>query len=210
MIDYSLQEADFYDTKTKGFNVLGNWFHGSRNHLVGVFIQKYYKKDFIILDLGCGNVLWNENNLPVIGVDVNEKYLDYNLKKGKISKKILSDISKMDLPDNFADVIVITEVLEHLTNPEKQIKEIFRILKPNGIVISSVPYDTNLSLWKPLFALQCLYQGNIKGNEYYKQKCGHINNFSKRKIAKLFINQGLKILEQYNHSFFTIFTIAQK
>lgn len=210
MVDYKKTKSNLYDEVSSSFNFLRSWFHGSRNRKVAKYVDDYYSRDKIIVDLGCGNVLWNEKNIPATGVDVNEGSLDFSLSKKRLSNKIVASTYNTTLPDNFADIIIITEVLEHLDDLNRQMKEIYRILKPGGVVISSVPYDTNLSLWKPLFAIQCFYRGYILGEEYYKEKCGHINNFSKKTIAKLFAENNFKIEEQYNHYFFTIFTIVKK
>jgi ubiquinone/menaquinone biosynthesis C-methylase UbiE len=210
MIDYSQTQKDLYEDVASSKNILQSWFHDSRNKLTDFFVNKYYKTGEKIVDLGCGNVLWNSHGLPVVGVDVNEGFLDLSMSRGRLAEKIIAPVSKTTLPDNYADVVVITEVLEHLDNLGEQVAEIKRILKPGGIVVCSVPYDTVFSLWKPLFAIQCFYRGKILGDDYYKQKCGHVNNFSRKSIKKLFLENDYEVIEQHNHSFFTIFTIVRK
>lgn len=210
MIDYSQTKKDLYEEVTSSKNILQSWFHDSRNKLTDFFVNKYYQTGMEIVDLGCGNVLWNSKRLPVTGVDVNEGFLDLSMSRGRLTKKIIAPVDKTTLPNSSVDIVVITEVLEHLGNLKEQMDEIRRILKPGGIIISSVPYDTFFSLWKPLFAVQCFYKGRVQGDEYYKQQCGHINNFSRKSIKKLFFVDDFNIIEQYNHLFFTIFTIAQK
>jgi len=210
MVNYSETKEDFYEEQSESGNFLQSWFHTSRNEKTNSFVNKYYKEKGGVVDLGCGNVLWNNNHLTVTGVDVNEGFLDLALRKGRINKKIISSIETTPFPDSSVEIIVITEVIEHVKDLEIQMKEIWRILKPGGYVISSVPYDTNFSLWKPLFVAQCFYQGRIKGDEYYKKECGHINHFSKISIMKLFERNKFSVVEQYNHAYFTIFTIAQK
>ena len=44
------------------------------------------------------------------------------------------------IPDNYADVVYSEMVLEHISNPEAAISEIFRILKPGGIVIHTTVF----------------------------------------------------------------------
>ncbi len=210
MVDYSQMPPDFYEQQANSMNKFRAWFHDSRNQVINKYIRKYNASGKMIADLGCGNVLWNKEKLPVIGVDVNEKYLDYNLSQRKITKKVVSPLDNIALEDKSVDIIVISEVLEHLPELDKHLLEIHRILKPGGLVISSVPYDTILSFWKPLFKVQCLYRGYLLGEQYYKENCGHINHFSKKSIANLFAKNYFKVIEQYNHYYFTIFTIAQK
>ena len=51
----------------------------------------------------------------------------------------LSDVHAMPLRKEIADVALISEVLEHVTNPRKVIREVLRILKPEGIIIVTNP-----------------------------------------------------------------------
>lgn len=54
---------------------------------------------------------------------------------------ILGDINEgINLPDNFADLVLMTEVLEHLKDPELALKEVYRILKKGGKLILTTPH----------------------------------------------------------------------
>lgn len=208
--DYLQLEQDFFDTQTRSLNPIRAWFHTSRQALVAKCVKEHYKEGAVVVDLACGNCLWNTENLPVIGIDVNESMLKYAKEKGRLKDYFVGNINHSSLKPDSVDIIVITETLEHIKNYPDTIAEIKRILKRGGIVIATVPYDTNLSLWKPLFAVQCFIQGNILGKDLYKKKCGHINHFSPKTIRKAFESQGFKIEKQFHNRFFTIFTICSK
>lgn len=45
------------------------------------------------------------------------------------------------IPDSIFDVVVCTEVLEHVLNPFAAVKEMFRILKPRGTLLASSPFN---------------------------------------------------------------------
>ena len=51
----------------------------------------------------------------------------------------LCDISNIPVKDNTFDAAICTEVFEHLKHPNLALKEIFRILKPNGKVLITTP-----------------------------------------------------------------------
>ncbi len=55
----------------------------------------------------------------------------------------IADITKYNefLSSEYFDVIVCTEVLEHTLNPFKAIEEIYRLLKPSGVLLLSVPLN---------------------------------------------------------------------
>lgn len=101
----------------------------------------------IWLDLGCGHQLlpqWRfneearltQNAKLLIGLDY-----DFNsLKKHRtISNRIRGDIKHLPFADNSFNLITSNMVFEHLSEPEKQMTEIFRILKPGGILLFHTP-----------------------------------------------------------------------
>ena len=53
----------------------------------------------------------------------------------------------MPFKDNFFDVVVCAWVLEHLSDPNKAFKEIYRVLKPGGKVIFITPNALNYNVW---------------------------------------------------------------
>ena len=53
---------------------------------------------------------------------------------------IIAPADNIPLPDQYADVVLMTEVLEHLQNPEAALAETERLLKPGGIMIATMPF----------------------------------------------------------------------
>jgi ubiquinone/menaquinone biosynthesis C-methylase UbiE len=53
---------------------------------------------------------------------------------------IVADATEIPLQDASVDVVVCTEVLEHLATPALCVDEIWRVLKPGGIFIGSAPF----------------------------------------------------------------------
>lgn len=92
-----------------------------------------------LLDIGCGMKPYFTVFKPYI-----EKYygIEYSLKS--VYRDHKADIfgNAMDLPfsDCTVDTILCTEVLEHISNPEKAISEFARILRPNGTLITTAPF----------------------------------------------------------------------
>lgn len=52
---------------------------------------------------------------------------------------IVGDIQRTAIPDNTYDVIICTQVLEHVANPFLAAAELYRILKPGGRLLLTVP-----------------------------------------------------------------------
>lgn len=92
-----------------------------------------------LADMGCGNVpfylVYKDLVTEVTCVDWpntlhKNQYLDLEC-----------DLNKpLPLPDNQFDTIIISEVFEHIAEPEVLWSEITRILKPNGKMLVSVPF----------------------------------------------------------------------
>lgn len=67
--------------------------------------------------------------------------LDINPNAGATYTADLCNNNKKIIPQNYYDFVLCTEVLEHTLNPFKAIKEIKRILKKNGLVFITVPFN---------------------------------------------------------------------
>jgi len=54
--------------------------------------------------------------------------------------QLICDAHDIPFPDNFFDGVVIQAVLEHVIDPQRVVDEIYRVLKPNGIVYAETPF----------------------------------------------------------------------
>ncbi len=99
-----------------------------------------------LLDIGAGTgdflLTAKQNGWETIGVEPSEK-----AKGIAIGKGIKFSDSTQDLESHSFDVITMWHVLEHIPNLEIQIKELKRLVNPNGTIIIAVPnfksYDAN-------------------------------------------------------------------
>lgn len=111
-----------------------------------------------VLDLGCGRGFYLKvlssywSDLKLYGVDLNQDYLKTakEILKGRRVQLIKADATKLPFSDNFFDRIIASEILEHIKDDQKALSEIYRVLKPNGIVMMTVPNRNYPFLWDPL------------------------------------------------------------
>lgn len=54
---------------------------------------------------------------------------------------LVDDIYNSQVRDEIADYVVLGEVLEHMSNPEKVVENSFKLLKPGGVLAISVPLE---------------------------------------------------------------------
>lgn len=97
-----------------------------------------------ILEAGCGTgnlaLKIKERGAEVIGLDNCQEALDIYQKKDPEAKLVLADLrEKLPFPDNYFDKIASNNTL-YIILKEKQLntlKELYRVLKPNGKIVLS-------------------------------------------------------------------------
>ncbi|MGN6566347.1 MAG: class I SAM-dependent methyltransferase [Flavipsychrobacter sp.] len=88
---------------------------------------------------------------------------------------IVADITKSELKSDTYDFIVCWHVLEHIIEDEKAISEMFRILKPGGAALISVPiYPTgNTQTWEAPIGSTPEDYLKYCGHDDHKRCCGY-------------------------------------
>lgn len=122
------------------------------------WFTKYIARTDAVLDLGCGN---GQNSIKasffakkVIGVEINENLLKIaqssaaGLKRKNVKFKTMDLEKKIGYKDKSFEKVIFIDVLEHLQNRGQILKEIRRILKPEGLLTLSVP--NSQTSWKKL------------------------------------------------------------
>lgn len=95
------------------------------------------ERDAVIIDIGCGNKPYEKlfDSKSYIGVDIEESG------HSKCDKKadVYYDGHTLPFADSSADLIISTQVFEHIFNIEEIISECARILKPRGKMLLTLP-----------------------------------------------------------------------
>jgi len=93
-----------------------------------------------ILDLGCfkGILVGKLNNYSTVGLDVTTEGF---MKQGKY---VLGIGEQLPFKDDSFDCVAMTEVIEHILEPERVFVEIRRILKDGGYLLITHPNKYNL------------------------------------------------------------------
>lgn len=95
-----------------------------------------------VLDVGCGtgllsSLMKNQGN-DVCGIDISEVALKKAELRG-IKVKLGNIDNNLPFDDDIFDVVVCSEVIEHLFNPIESLEEIQRVLKPEGYLVLTTP-----------------------------------------------------------------------
>ena len=85
------------------------------------------------------NIFNKKKNIDYFPVDISpERY-----EKRGIKIRFKVNMENMHFADNTFDVIYNSHVLEHIPNDIVAMKELYRVLKPNGVCFTSVPLSKN-------------------------------------------------------------------
>ena len=107
-------------------------------------IKNFAKNDFSgkkILDVGCGIKPYKNlfNSSSYVGIDID--YGGHN-NQAKVVDKFYDGVN-IPYDDNSFDIVICTEVMEHVVDPEKLLSEIHRVLKIGGRIFFSMPFVWN-------------------------------------------------------------------
>lgn len=186
-----------YNNKPTGY------FDTARLDLLNLIPHENKNKKILEIGAGSGATLLyaKENGYAkyVCGIDIcsmDDSHQNHPL----IDQFIISNVEKIELPfdENSIDVIICGDVLEHLIDPYNFISKLKKILKPDGVLITSIP---NIREWHIIFSIL------IKGDFTY-QSSGimdktHLRFFCKKNIKKLFTENDMKISKCISNIEFT-------
>lgn len=148
-----------------------------------------------ILELGCGSggtgdaVLRAGKAGRYVGIELSPTAAA--VASRRLSEVLVGDVQELDLGHLEAsfDALVISEVLEHLTDPWTTLSRLRGCLKPGGRVYASSP---NVAHWK---IIRDLLRGVFQYEEKGAMDRTHLRWFTPRTYRRLFEEAGLEVLE---------------
>jgi ubiquinone/menaquinone biosynthesis C-methylase UbiE len=111
------------------------------------------QRDDVVLDAGCGNgalaALIAPHCREVYGIDIAGNALSPQNAGLPNLKFQQMNVEQLEFRDAIFDKVVCVETLEHVLNPIQALKEIARVLKPNGRFVLSYPTinETTMKHW---------------------------------------------------------------
>jgi len=152
-----------------------------RKSLLSKRISQFIKKNDEVLDIGCGTgdylLEMAKYGVKLNGFDYSE-YAIERAKKRLISQKVNLKVSSVENFKNEKkyDLILISEVLEHIKDDSRVLKKIVNFLNKKGKIIISVPFDQNL--WE--------YESH--------QSYDDLRRYSKEDLKQIINQAGLEVL----------------
>ena len=102
-----------------------------------------------VIDVGCGTghlllELGNRLHTPLrlYGLDFSDSAVRRSRRLVPSAEFVVTSVYEIPYPDDNFDIVTCTETLEHLQRPEEALEEMFRVLKPGGQLVVTVPDGT--------------------------------------------------------------------
>jgi len=174
-----------YTGATKDFDTRAKQF---------IFKLCHAKPNEIVLDIGTGSgwiaVRLAHQGVFITSLDLSHKNLariKQGVNMGDVEKTsfVLGDALRLPFQDNSFDAIVASEVLEHLNVPSDAVREMYRVLKPNGRVIASTPYNEKIRYY---LCIHCNKKTPANA---------HLHSFDKGKLEDLFTSHNFSNIKFY-------------
>jgi len=160
------------------------------------FTKQELKKGKKLLNAGCGegdyNYYLTDKFEEIISFDINK--IDVNtakLNSPKNCKCEVGIVEKIKYTNESFDSIICLEVIEHLKDERKALKELYRVLKKEGQLIISVPHSNYPFLFDPInYILEKITKKHLAiGSWSY----GHTRLYTRDKIEEEIKEAGFKI-----------------
>lgn len=150
-----------------------HWWFQARRHIVWTLVRRYLpdagRRRLKICELGCGtggNLAALADRHDVMGVECSPQALEHARQRLGPRVRLGSLPDDIDLPAGSFDVVLLTDVLEHIEDDAASAHAALRLLRPMGIVVATVP------------AYQWLYSPRDAHHHHFRR-------YGKRQFARL-------------------------
>lgn len=195
------------------------WGYAKRLRFVREWIGSYFDqgKTVKVLDIGCGNgsqlgiPLATDLRLKITGIDPDEASIEHarRLSGSRANLTFMSTaVDELSTDERF-DVIILSEVLEHLRDPLTMLQAARRLLSPQGVMIITVPngygeFEIGSWIFRNL-RVQKLIDRIAKQNEAVaatdNSESGHVQFFTRARLRRMFEKEGFVIVAERAASF---------
>lgn len=185
----AMSQREQYDLEWNGWKAEAGAFEGVRRY--GQISRKVAAlAPERMLDIGCGDgrlARAIKQVLPgvvVHGCDLSVAAL--NRAEG-LDRTYTVDLNvdRLSEPDSSLDLVVASEVIEHLVEPGRAVAECHRVLRPGGHVVITVP---NVAFWR--FRLEAL-RGEVPSVTADER---HLHSFNAAVLAALAVREGFELV----------------
>lgn len=119
----------------------------------------------------------------VVGVDQSEEFVAHATAQAVPGARFqVGDVTRLDFPAGAFEAVVAGEVLEHVAEHVRAVAELYRVLKPGGVCLVSVPADP--TLW-----------------DDSDDWAGHVRRYTEAELRSLFDGRGFEVVTLFRWGF---------
>lgn len=176
-----------------------DYYYGQTRSDMLVFVPS---NSATVLEIGCGNgefsrAIKSKCDAEIWGVELNSAAAEQASKH--IHKILCGPIENHidSLPNGYFDCICMNDVIEHLVDPWQVLSSLRKKLRPNGVVVASIP---NVRHYKNLGSL--LFKGDWQYTDSGTLDRTHLRFFTHKSMQRLFsdTNYTVKKIQGLKHS----------
>lgn len=208
---------EFHDYASK--ISLWRYHHRCRIDRIDSYLSKIANESMVGLDAGSGkgpsSAIMSNYLKNIYSVEFDEENVKRQKKNLKSFLKntdtqitvIHGDLTKLDLPDNYFDIIICSEVIEHIPDFKEALRELRRVLKNGGKIIFSMPnirstfWMNDMIMYYLVKIVRTIKRKPLEKSGYSFWERSRHWAFSSKKIRKIIQEANLKIIEESGISF---------
>jgi ubiquinone/menaquinone biosynthesis C-methylase UbiE len=161
--------------------------------------------DKVILDMPCGrgfylNMIRYVSKCRLVGADLDwDVMLKAKRNVGHLPDITLSNcnIYALPFPDNSFDAAILSEVLEHIDDDVAGLKEVYRVLKPGGVVAITVPNANYPFWWDPINkTLETLFHTHIQHGTFAGIWANHVRLYTRDQLSAAVVGADFSLEEE--------------
>lgn len=168
-------------------------YYGAARHDIVALLKT--DQSSAVLELGCGAGGTGAATLAAgkagryVGIELSESAAA--LARDRLTEVVVGDVGELDLArfQGQFDALIVSEVLEHLTDPWGVLRRLGQCLKPGAMIYASSP---NVAHWKVIAGL-------LSGRFDYQDKGvmdrTHLRWFTPATYSQMFVDTGFTVLE---------------
>ena len=161
--------------------------------------------DKVVLDCACGrgfylNMIRTVSGCKLVGLELDEDVIRKAYRNvGQLPGVFLTqaNIYQQPYPDNYFDGVILSEILEHIDEDVRGLREVYRMLKPGGVVAITVPNANYPFWWDPINkTLETVFHTHIGKGPLAGLWANHVRLYTAKQLSRAVLDAGFVVEEE--------------